>query len=65
MRGGELADSLGAEGIEATSIPRGTSATDALLRGLVQHVLSPVAPPAIYPLLDCFQALGDKTLYDR
>ena len=36
------------------------AATGARLRGLVQHVLSPVAPSAISPRLDCFQALGIK-----
>ena len=39
--------------------------TDVGLRGLVQHVLSPIAPSAIFPKLDYFQALGDKTLYVR
>src|SRR5229473_2938859 len=34
-----------------------------LLRGLVQHVLSPAATLALSPRLDCLQALRDKTLY--
>jgi hypothetical protein len=53
------------------TIPIAASAL--LLRGLVQHVpsarlrtgLSPVVTSAIYPRLDYFQALGDKTLYVR
>src|SRR5216684_6448241 len=36
-----------------------------LLRGLVQHVLSPAATLALSPRLDCLQALRDKTLYVR
>jgi hypothetical protein len=34
-----------------------------LLRGLVQHVLSPADTLALSPRLDCLQALRDKTLY--
>jgi hypothetical protein len=36
------------------------SLTDGRLRRLVQPVLSPVVPSAIFPKLDCFQALGIK-----
>jgi hypothetical protein len=36
------------------------AATALRLRGLVQHVLSPVATPAISLKLDCLQALGIK-----
>ena len=36
-----------------------------LLRGLVQHVLSPWRYSRAIKQLDCLHALGDKTLYVR
>lgn len=36
-----------------------------LLRGLVQHVLSPCRYSVAINQLDCLQALRDKTLYVR
>jgi hypothetical protein len=36
-----------------------------LLRGLVQHVLSPCRYSGAINQLECLQALRDKTLYDK